>query len=158
MPTEIERKFLVTDDRWRDSVITSSRIRQAYIAQGNGQSGAIVRVRIRGDRALLTIKGPAHGLTRHEFEYEIPVADAEQLLTLMPIGHVLHKTRHLVRHAGRTWEIDVFDAPHAGLTLAEIELLSETDIPALPDWLGAEVTGNPAYTNATLAGVSINNT
>jgi CYTH domain-containing protein len=153
MPTEIERKFLVTDERWREGVITSSSIRQAYIAQGNGRSGAIVRVRIRGDRAMLTVKGPSTGLTRDEFEYEIPTADAEHMLAMMPIGKVLRKTRHLVRYAGRTWEVDVFDAPHSGLVLAEIELLSEADTPTLPEWLGPEVTGNPAYANATLAGV-----
>jgi adenylate cyclase len=155
MPLEIERKFLVSDDRWREGVITSSQIRQAYIAHGSGRMGAIVRVRIRGDRAMLTVKGPSSGLSRDEFEYEIPTADAEHMLSVMAIGNILHKTRHLVRHAGRTWEVDVFDAPHTGLVLAEIELLSETDTPALPDWLGAEVTGNVAYANATLAGLPI---
>jgi adenylate cyclase len=151
MGIEIERKFLVTGEGWRDRVAGQGvRMRQGYLAAG-GADQPSVRVRVAGDQAWLTVKGPG-GKVRAEFEYPVPVAEAEAMLALSPFA-VLGKTRFEVPHAGRLWTVDVFDAPApiAGLILAEIELEDEASEPPLPDWLGEEVTGEPRYGNAGLA-------
>jgi adenylate cyclase len=148
MPMEIERKFLIRDDGWRDAAVRARHIRQGYLQQGEAAS---IRIRIvDDDAARLTIKSSAAGLARQEFEYAIPLADAEQLLPLCR-GMLIVKTRHEVPWDGLTWEIDVFEAEHAGLIIAEIELQAETQSLRLPPWLGAEVTGNPRYYNNRLA-------
>ena len=142
MPLEIERKFLVENDGWRGQADAGRRLRQAYLAETDG---AVVRVRIEdGARALLTIKSAAPGLSRQEFEYPIPPADAEALSALRQ-GAALEKTRFRVPHAGRIWEIDVYAGDNQGLVLAEIELDSEADEFEPPPWLGREVTGDARY-------------
>ncbi len=151
MPVEIERKFLVAGDGWRDAAAAQGlRMRQGYLAAG-GPDQPSVRIRVAGEHAWLTVKGPG-GKVRAEFEYPIPVADAEAMLALSPFA-VLGKTRFEVPFGGHLWTVDVFDAPAplAGLILAEIELEDEVTEPPLPGWLGAEVTGDPRYGNAGLA-------
>lgn len=148
MAKEIERKFLVRSDAWRADVDTKSVFKQGYVASMDDRS---VRIRILdGEAARLTIKIGRSTMSRDEFEYEIPVADAEELL-LSAIGIVIEKTRHRVPHEGFVWEVDVFTGTHRGLIIAEVEMKAETDDPALPAWLGREVTGDFRYSNQALA-------
>lgn len=145
---EIERKFLVCGD-FRSGAASSTRIRQAYI---NNEGGRTVRVRIRDDKAYLTIKGPSldGGLSRFEWEIEIPVADAEQLMRLR-VTPLVDKRRYLVPFGGHTFEVDEFYGDNEGLVMAEVELASVDEAFARPDWLGAEVTGDRRYYNSSLA-------
>lgn len=148
MAKEIERKFLVRSDGWRSAVETKSILRQGYIASMDDRS---VRVRILdGKSARLTIKIGRSAITRDEFEYDIPIADAKELLQ-NAIGIVIEKTRHRVPYEGFVWEVDVFAGEHRGLVIAEVEMTAETDNPALPAWLGREVTGDFRYSNQALA-------
>ena len=148
MATEIERKFLVASDGWRDRVLGKNRLRQGYLSR---ESRASVRVRvIDGVRATLTIKAAQGRFSRHEFEYPIPIADAETLLELCA-GHLIDKVRHRVDVAGRIWEIDVFEDENAGLVIAEVELGSEDDALVVPEWAGREITEDRRYYNAALA-------
>ncbi len=146
MGIEIERKFLVTNDSWRTSAGPGQVCRQGYLCSGNGKT---VRVRLIGTQAFLTIKGPTEGIARSEFEYEIPLDDAEAMLPLC--GNLVEKTRYLIPHAGMTWELDVFAGKNKGLVMAEVELKSEDQSVDLPDWTGEEVSGDPRYYNAYLA-------
>jgi len=145
MGIEIERKFLVAGDAWRQAP------GQAY-AQGylNRDKQRTVRVRIAAGQAWITIKGANAGATRAEFEYPIPVADAQDLLKLSD-GPVGDKIRRKVEHAGHTWEVDEFQGDNAGLVVAEIELHAEDEAFERPVWLGAEVTDDPRYFNSNLA-------
>jgi adenylate cyclase len=149
MGIEIERKFLVRGDGWREVARAPLPMRQGYLAAG-GPKEPSVRIRIAGDSAMLTVKGPG-GKVRAEFEYPIPAADAEAMLALSPFA-ALAKTRWEVPFAGHVWTVDEFVAPAAlaGLVLAEVELDSEEVNPDLPDWLGTEVTDDPRYSNAAL--------
>jgi adenylate cyclase len=153
MTIEIERKFLVEGDAWRDGVTGSKRIRQAYLSNGGAPS---VRIRLLDDcKAKLTVKARANAdgpaLSRAEFEYSVPYEDALAMLDLR-IGQILEKTRYLVpAENGRTWEVDVFSGAHEGLVLAEIELDRADEAITLPDWIGREVTNDPKYGNAALA-------
>lgn len=148
MALEIERKFLVGNGAWRAGVETSSRIVQAYVALDGDVS---VRIRIRdGLRARLTVKVGQSGLTRDEFEYSVPLDDARRMVETSR-HRVVEKTRHIVPHEGFVWEVDAYEGALAGLVIAEVELRAETDDPALPAWLGREVTGESAWSNATLA-------
>ena len=147
MATEIERKFIVKGD-FSKEICNSQRIVQGYICS---QPGRTVRIRIRGEKGFLTIKGPSDdkGLSRYEFEQEIPLPDAEQLLTLCEPG-VIDKVRHLVRAGKHTWEVDVFHGANEGLVMAEIELASEDEPFEKPDWIGEEVSGDRRYYNSML--------
>ena len=150
MGIEIERKFLVINDSWRENVSDCTEYVQAYLSK---EPERTVRVRIAGDRAFLTIKGqpPADKpLETPEFEYEIPKTDAEKLLPLCLPG-AISKTRHKVKHAGFTWEIDVFEGDNKGLTMAEIELPASDTPFEKPTWLGTEVTDDKRYKNALLS-------
>ncbi len=148
MPHEIERKFLVANDGWREGADQGRRLRQAYLA---ATDRAAIRVRIEDDvEAALTIKSANPGLTRIEFEYKLPLADAEVLATLHE-GSVLEKTRFQVRHAGHNWEIDVYDGDNEGLIVAEVEIESETTAVELPAWVGREVTHEARYYASHLA-------
>ncbi len=146
MGIEIERKFLVKDDSWKAEAGEGQVYRQGYLCSGHGKT---VRVRIIGAQAFLTIKGPTNGISRSEFEYEIPVADAEAMLSLC--GNLVEKTRYIIEHAGMPWELDVFAGANDGLVMAEIELDAEDQSIELPDWAGEEVSGDPRYYNAYLA-------
>ena len=147
MATEIERKFIVKGD-FSKEVCDSQRIVQGYICS---QPGRTVRIRIRGEKGFLTIKGPSDdkGLSRYEFEQEIPLPDAEQLLTLCEPG-AIDKVRHLVRVGKHTWEVDVFHGANEGLVMAEIELASEDEPFEKPDWIGEEVSGDRRYYHSML--------
>lgn len=147
MAIEIERKFLVQDDSWRDCVYQSTPYYQGYLTE---QKAATVRVRLAGEQAFLTIKGPRIGLGRLEHEYEIPVKDAEEMLALCTQRSV-RKTRHLVTYEGLTWEIDEFADANAPLILAELELESESQQFVLPPWAGEDVSEDPRFTNSYLA-------
>lgn len=147
MAVEIERKFLVADlEAALAGAVSKSEIAQGYLSPN---PEATVRVRVRGGRGYLTVKSKNRGIERNEWEYEIPVEDARQMLSLAQSA-VVSKVRYLVPFGGLTWEIDVFSNP-AGLVLAEVELPSVDCEVQLPPWLGAEVSGNPAYFNSTLA-------
>src|SRR5262245_37080355 len=145
MGTEIERKFLVQGTAWRQGAGT--RIRQGYL---NRDKERTVRVRVAGDQAFLTIKGVTRGAARAEFEYSIPVADAEQLLKLSD-GPIVEKKRYVVVHDGSKWEVDEFEGDNAGLIVAEIELSSEDQPFSHPSWLAREVTHDSKYLNSNLA-------
>ena len=147
MATETERKFLVEGD-YRACVTESSRIVQGYLSSVAERT---VRVRIRGERGYLTIKGAgnASGLSRYEWEREIPLAEAEELLALCEPG-VIDKTRHLVPVGDHVYEVDEFHGDNAGLVVAEIELAGEAEAFEKPGWLGREVTGEVGYYNAML--------
>lgn len=146
MASEIERKFLTTSDSWKAGA-EAVRIAQGYLSQDPDRT---VRVRVAGENAWLTIKGRTQGITRAEFEYEIPVAEAQELLALC-LPSVIDKTRHRVRHGTHVWEIDVFHGENAGLTLAEVELADESDLLEMPAWVGAEVSADARYFNSHLA-------
>jgi adenylate cyclase len=146
MATEIERKFIVEGTSWRQG--TGVRFSQCYL---NRDKERTVRVRIAGDKAFLTVKSLTRGASRAEFEYEIPVADAEQLLELSD-GPVIEKNRYRIVHDGSTWEVDEFLGDNAGLVVAEIELTSEDQPFSRPPWLGREVTHDSRYFNSNLAG------
>ncbi len=149
MATEIERKFLITGDGWRDNVVRSRSIEQAYLADS---AIATLRVRVTdGAEAVVTIKSNRKGAARDEFEYEIPIDDAHELLDLGK-ARSLSKQRHIVEAGDDLiWEIDIFEAGLEGLAIAEIELDHEDQIFDRPDWLGEEVTQDERYYNARLA-------
>ena len=148
MGKEVERKFLVTSAKWRDLVEADIRIRQFYLAAAPGRT---VRVRISdGVSAKLTLKFGQKARERDEFEYPIPLAEAEELLAFA-IGRVIEKTRHHVRHRGYLYEVDVFGGKLAGLVVAELETPEDVPDEMLPDWLGPEVTGEQKFYNASLA-------
>lgn len=148
MPKEIERKFLVAGDAWRGDVVAARRLRQAYLATTETAS---IRVRIvDSDSALITIKSANAGMSRDEFEYPVPVADAEAMLALRT-GDVIEKIRHDLPCGNGDLTVDEFLGANAGLLIAEIELPSEDAEPALPDWVGREVTDDRRFYNAALS-------
>lgn len=144
MGLEIERKFLVTGSGYRSGV--SHRIRQGYL---NLDLDRTVRVRLADGKGFITIKGRGLG-ARQEFEYEIPAADADEMLQSICIHPIIEKTRYTTVVGGSTFEVDEFDGDNAGLTVAEVELDDQRQPFTQPDWLGAEVTQDPRYTNANL--------
>lgn len=147
MPLEIERKFLVAHDGWKASVTRSAKIRDGLISMSHGRK---TRVRIAGGRATITVKGEYTGFVRSEFEYPIPVSDAEEMLRTMCDDRVLEKTRHYASHGGLTWEIDVYEGLLEGVVIAEVELDQADRELDLPDWVGSEVTGNIRYRKITM--------
>jgi CYTH domain-containing protein len=146
MGIEIERKFLVVGEDWKNG-ITPEHLSQGYL---NRDKQRTVRVRIAGNEAWLTIKGQSQGATRAEFEYPVPIADAQQLLA-MSDGPRVEKYRWRVPHGGLVWEVDEFLGENAGLVVAEVELTSEDQVFEKPSWAGAEVTDDPRYFNSSLA-------
>lgn len=148
MATEIERKFLLKDNTWRNSVARSEKIIQGYLAN-TGKSS--IRIRISGDHANLNLKSMTIGVTRSEYDYLIPLQDAEYMLKTLCIGPVIEKIRHYVEYQGHTWEIDEFSGENRGLIVAEIELEDPHEKFAEPGWLGLEVSDDPRYYNICLA-------
>jgi len=144
---EIERKFLVKSG-WLPET-PGTRYIQGYLV--SGRDGATVRVRVAGKRAYLTVKGPSEGAKRLEFEYPVPVEDARLMLKALAKGSIIEKFRHLVEHAGHTWEVDVFQGENEGLVVAELELKHLEEPVMLPDWVRAEVTEDRRYANAYLS-------
>lgn len=148
MAEEIERKFLVNSDSWKQAATGSKLLRQGYLSSN---AKATVRVRTRDDaEAVVTIKGATRGLSRAEYEYVVPIVDAREMLA-MAEPHVLMKRRYIVPFAGLTWEVDVFEGRHTGLVIAEVELEHEAQQVELPDWVGREVTDDDRYNNASLS-------
>ena len=148
MAQEIERKYLVLDDSFKREAFSKSHIMQGYICSERGRT---VRVRIRDSRAYITIKGPSlnGGLSRYEFEQEIPLVDAEQLMQLCEPG-IIDKTRWLVKSGDHTFEVDEFHGENDGLIVAEVELRDATDVVEIPHFIGKEVTGDRRYYNSQL--------
>ena len=146
MGVEIERKFLRANEGWRGQG-TPTPMRQGYLVADPVRT---VRVRIEGERAVITIKGKSTGASRGEWEYEIPVPDATELLDGLCEQPQVEKIRHRIAHAGHTWEVDEFLGLNAGLVVAEIELGAEDEAFEKPDWIGAEVTGDKRYYNSSL--------
>lgn len=147
MAQEIERKFLVQGDAWRKGA-ERVLIRQGYLSADGART---VRVRIKGERAFVTIKGPPVVLVRAEYEYEIPIADADEMLHHLCMKPLIEKWRYFVPFAGVMWEVDEFLNENAGLVVAELELHDAAQQVQLPAWVAQEVTSDPRYTNANLA-------
>lgn len=146
MAKEIERKFIVDMERWRPAG-KGVRIRQGYLPSS---ARSVVRVRVSGDSAWLTVKGENRGMVRSEFEYPIPLPDALQMLEELCARPFIEKTRHTVHFSGAVWTVDVFEGENAGLVVAEIELTNENQKITPPPWAGAEVTDDPRYYNSSL--------
>jgi len=147
MAVEIERRFRVANDAWRAGVAHSMRITQGYLAI---TEHSVIRVRVRDAEGYVTIKSRDGGLARDEFEYAIPLADAEALLKLCG-QRVLEKIRHEVYYAGFCWEIDEYLPPLEDLIIAEVELQSESEDPPRPPWIGDDITHDRSFSNAALA-------
>ncbi len=148
MAKEIERKFLVKNDSWRDEILRSVEMVQGYFDLAH----PTVRVRINDADAWLTIKGKTEHISRSEHEYRIPKEDALEMLNVYCGARKVEKTRHIIERDGHVWEIDEFAGRHAGMIVAEIELTKESEVFTEPDWLGEEVSGQARYYNQVLAG------
>ena len=146
MGKEIERKYLIKDDTWRKQA-SGITYRQGYLSTVKERT---VRVRTIDDKGFLTIKGITIGATRREYEYEIPTADANEMLDELCEKPIIEKTRFKIYHAGLTWEIDEFAGVNQGLIVAEVELESEDQNIDFPPWVGEEVSGDPRYFNSNL--------
>lgn len=147
MALEIERKFLVNQEKWKTVAPQKSvLIKQAYLSTDPEKT---IRVRIKADQGYITIKGLTQGISRQEFEYEIPLLDAQQLIQDFTTKKI-EKIRHYILFEGKTWEVDVFEGDNAGLIIAEIELQSEDEAYAKPNWLEEEVTHELKYANSNL--------
>jgi CYTH domain-containing protein len=146
MSIEIERKYLLKGMTWKEGA-ESAFIRQGFLST----DGVTVRVRTIGEEGFLTIKGPTHGVSRLEFEYSIPIADAERMLDELCPHPLIEKTRYRIRHGDLVWEVDEFSGDNEGLVLAEVELSHEDEAISLPEWIGEEVSGDPRYFNSNLS-------
>lgn len=155
MAIEIERKFLLLNDSWRAAADAGTRLLQGYMSRVTGKDAvrSSIRIRTDGERGYLNIKSASLGIRRQEYEYPIPLADAEEMLAQLCVGAVIEKTRYHVRVGDHLWEIDVFAGDNAGLIVAEIELGDESEMFERPDWLGDEVSADPRYYNSCLADV-----
>ncbi|MGD9888195.1 MAG: CYTH domain-containing protein [Halothiobacillaceae bacterium] len=150
MALEIERKFLLKSDAWRHAVSRSTLYRQGYLTQSMEGAKASVRVRVEGERGVLNIKSVRLGMARHEYEYAIPLAEANEMLDTL-CGSIVEKTRHLVPFGGHVFEVDEFHGDNAGLIVAEVELAAVDEVFERPAWLGQEVTDDARYYNVALA-------
>lgn len=146
MTLEIERKFLVKSEAWRGQATHRQRLRDGLVAR---QDGLKVRVRCYGDRTTLCVKSGRRGLSREEFEYEIPRDHAEAIFAHCE-GRIIEKTRHYVPGDSGLWEVDEYHGPLDGIIIAEIELPTETAAVQIPDWVGDDVTGDPRYSKANM--------
>src|SRR5919106_4036174 len=147
MGREIERKYLLRHDGWCKETSQGVQMRQGYL---NINGSCSIRVRIQGEQAFLNIKSATLGVSRLEFEYPIPISDAQQILDDLCIRPLIEKTRYTVNHAGHVWEIDVFAGDNEGLIVAEIELEDLDEPYEIPDWAGEEVSHDPRYYNVCL--------
>lgn len=146
MAKEIERKFLVTDDTYRSMAISWTRISQGYLST---DPDSTVRIRIKAECAFITVKSRNHGAIRNEWEYEIPLCDAEEIMAQCKLS-CLDKTRYIVPFNGHEWEVDEFHGRLSGLVIAEIELANECETFDKPSFIGEEVTSDPTYYNSSL--------
>jgi len=147
MAQEIERKFLLHSDQWQETIKKQDYYRQGYL---NKAEQCSIRVRIANDKAYLNIKSATLGIQRSEYEYEIPMSDANEILNSFSLGPIIEKTRYFVDIGKHTWEIDVFEGDNKGLVVAEIELEHENEAFERPSWLGDEVSDDPRYYNVCL--------
>jgi adenylate cyclase len=147
MATEIERKFLVVNDDWRNQADAGEQYKQGYLVSSKQSS---VRVRLEGEKAKLNIKSATLDIRRAEYEYDIPVSDANEMLDNLCDKPFIQKKRYHVKHADHMWEVDVFAGENDGLIVAEIELQDENEIFSKPDWAGEEVSDDPRYYNVSL--------
>jgi adenylate cyclase len=147
MGREVERKFLVQRDRWNPGNIRPLRIRQGYLSLDPER---VVRIRAANDDAFVTIKGRTRGIERAEFEYPIPLVDADRMLDQLCLKPLIVKLRYRIPYGGHTWEVDVFDGENAGLVLAEVELRTADEAIDHPPWLADDVSGDPRFYNANL--------
>jgi adenylate cyclase len=147
MANEIERKFLLRNDAWREQVFRAKSIRQGYLVSDEIRS---VRVRIADDEAYLNIKSATLGISRSEYEYAIPLQDAQELLDILCRRPLLEKPRHFLRYGDHLWEIDVFEGDNAGLVVAEVELTDPEETFERPPWIGEDVSHDKRYYNACL--------
>jgi adenylate cyclase len=147
MATEIERKYLLNNDDWRNDVVKKIEFKQGYLV---GSDKASVRIRIEGDKANINIKGATLGIVRPEFEYEIPLQDANELLDNLCEQPFIDKVRHYIHIGIHEWEIDEFKGDNQGLVVAEIELADENEVFDKPAWLGEEVSSDKRYYNSML--------
>jgi adenylate cyclase len=148
MAIEIEHKFLLRDDRWRQQVERSARMRQGYLTS---DARCSVRVRVADGQGFLNLKSGTLGIQRSEYEYPIPLAEAEEILDTLCEKPLLEKTRHFLWFSEHLWEIDEFEGDNAGLIVAEVELSQADELFARPDWLGEEVSHDIRYYNSQLA-------
>ncbi len=146
MAREIERKFLVKEMSWKNET-SGVPCRQGYLSLDPDRA---VRVRVIGGNAKITIKSRISNRTRREFEYSIPLRDAEEMLDTMILGSLICKTRHFIEFGNRIWEIDQFEGENTGLIIAEVELSAENEMIEFPPWIGKEVTDDPRYLNINL--------
>jgi len=146
MGNEIERKFLLKNNDWKNFVVNGSIIKQGYLYSSKEST---TRVRIYGNKAYLTIKGQTKGVSRVEFEYEIPLTEANEIFNLCQ-NPLIEKTRYIIEQGNLKWEIDVFEGENKGLVIAEIELESESQYFYKPEWLGMEVSHENKYYNSFL--------
>jgi adenylate cyclase len=146
MAKEIERKFLVKGDGWRD-LGSGKPYRQGYLSTVKERT---VRIRTAGDKGFVTIKGINVGATRSEYEYEIPLGDANEMLERLCEQPLIEKTRYRIPLDSLTWEVDEFHGVNHGLITAEVELKDEQQAVSLPGWIGTELTGDPRYYNSSL--------
>ncbi|MGB7932028.1 MAG: CYTH domain-containing protein [Gammaproteobacteria bacterium] len=146
MPLEIERKYLVRNYSWRMPG-KGTRYRQGYLSTDPTRT---VRVRVAAGRGFITVKGVTVNITRPEYEYPIPVEDANEMLDTLCLKPIIEKIRYPVEHAGLLWEVDEFEGENAGLVIAEVELARADQTVILPDWIGEEVTDDARYYNASL--------
>lgn len=147
MGIEIERKFLVIGDTWREAAAPGMRYRQGYLSTDPRNS---VRVRVCGDEAWLNIKSAVVGIARREYEYGIPAAEGHEILEELCVKPLIEKTRFIVEYGGVVWEIDEFEGDNTGLVIAEVELESAGDALTLPPWVGEDVSGDVRYYNQRL--------
>jgi len=148
MGVEIERKYLVKSDAWRELADAGTEYLQGYLI---GARQASVRVRIEGNQAFLNIKSMTLDISRLEFQYPIPLADAREMLAQLCAKPLVEKTRYRVPHANHVWEVDVFAGVNQGLIVAEVELAAEDESLELPSWIGEEVSHDARYYNVNLA-------
>ena len=149
MAKEIERKYLVVNQKYKNVAICAIDILQGYISRDPERT---VRIRIKGDKAYITVKGITRGCERDEWEYEIDVDDARQMIERVAVKPILSKTRYIVRHGAYTWEVDEFHERLDGLVIAEVELPhADAEVGPLPDFVGEEVTGDERYYNSNLS-------
>jgi len=147
MGTEIERKYLLKGPDWKAGA-EGTVVRQGYLSTDEEQT---VRVRAIGEEGFLTVKGPTQGVSRLEFEFSIPLADAERILDELCPHPLIEKTRYRIRHGDLVWEVDEFSGANEGLVVAEVELSHEDEAISFPEWIGEEVSGDPRYFNSNLS-------
>ena len=148
MATEIERKFRIVGDAWRQHAGSGKRYRQGYLSI---EPERTVRVRtVNDDQGFVTVKGETVGTRRSEFEFAIPYADAEEMLDTLCLQPLIEKTRYRISHAGLLWEVDEFSGDNGGLVVAEVEMTDENQDIDIPDWVGPDVSDDARYYNANL--------